>query len=215
MANNTNGKPVAEIRVGRITATIWQNTPTDEGVFYSVHITRLFRRGSTWDRTPAFGRDDLLTVAKVADLANTLIYELQTQSNSATRRTTPAPPNARNAAAGPLPAAAFSVHASADRRHAGGSSAGRAARPRAGGVCRGPAGRRPGGPAREEMPARGRQAQHSPVSPRNRCPSPGRCRSRLPRSPTAPRRAGPRRRPRGATAHVQWRQRRRQQQHER
>ena len=45
MANNTNGKPVAEIRVGRITATIWQNTPTDEGVFYSVHITRLFRRG--------------------------------------------------------------------------------------------------------------------------------------------------------------------------
>ena len=77
MANNTNGKPVAEIRVGRITATIWQNTPTDDGVFYSVHITRLFRRGSTWDRTPAFGRDDLLTVAKVADLANTRIYELQ------------------------------------------------------------------------------------------------------------------------------------------
>ena len=36
MANNTNSKPVAEIRVGRITATIWQNTPTDEGVFYSV-----------------------------------------------------------------------------------------------------------------------------------------------------------------------------------
>ena len=24
MANNTNGKPVAEIRVGRIIATIWQ-----------------------------------------------------------------------------------------------------------------------------------------------------------------------------------------------
>ena len=118
MANNTNGKPVAEIRVGRITATIWQNTPTDEGVFYSVHITRLFRRGSNWDRTPAFGRDDLLTVAKVADLANTRIYELQNaiefrNPQPATRKTTPttpAPPNARNAAAGPLPAAAFSVH---------------------------------------------------------------------------------------------------------
>ena len=113
MANNTNGKPVAEIRVGRITATIWQNTPTDEGVFYSVHITRLFRRGSTWDRTPAFGRDDLLTVAKVADLANTRIYELQNAiefRNPRTTPTPPAPPNARNAAAGPLPAAAFSVH---------------------------------------------------------------------------------------------------------
>ena len=112
MANNTNGRPVAEIRVGRITATIWQNTPTDDGVFYSVHITRLFRRGSTWDRTPAFGRDDLLTVAKVADLANTRIYELQNAiefRNPRTTPTTPAPPNARNAAAGPLPAAAFSV----------------------------------------------------------------------------------------------------------
>ena len=32
MAHNTNGKPVAEIRVGRIIAAIWQNTPTDEGV---------------------------------------------------------------------------------------------------------------------------------------------------------------------------------------
>ena len=46
MANNTNGKPVAEIRVGRIIATIWQAPPTDKGVFYSVHITRLYRCGS-------------------------------------------------------------------------------------------------------------------------------------------------------------------------
>ena len=44
---------------------------------YDAAATRLFRRGATWDRTPAFGRDDLLTVAKVADLANTRIYELQ------------------------------------------------------------------------------------------------------------------------------------------
>ena len=57
MANNTNGKPVAEIRVGRIIAAIWQNTPTDEGVFYSVHITRLFRRGvlCTWKWQPEKG----------------------------------------------------------------------------------------------------------------------------------------------------------------
>ena len=117
MANNTNGKPVAEIRVGRIIAAIWQNTPTDDGVFYSVHITRLFRRGLNWDRTPAFGRDDLLTVAKVADLANTRIYELQ----NAHRIPQPAGRRRRRrrrlthetAAAGPLPAAVFSVQ---DRR---------------------------------------------------------------------------------------------------
>ena len=46
-------------------------------MFYRVHIIRLFRGGLSWDRTPEFGRDDLLTVAKVADLANTRIYELQ------------------------------------------------------------------------------------------------------------------------------------------
>ena len=47
------------------------------GASFDLRNNALFRRGSTWDRTPAFGRDDLLTVAKVADLANTRIYELQ------------------------------------------------------------------------------------------------------------------------------------------
>ena len=212
-------RPVPEIRVGRITATIWQNTPTDEGVFYSVHITRLFRRGSTWDRTPAFGRDDLLTVAKVADLANTRIYELQK------RNRIPQPAGRRRRRRRRL------THETPRRDRSP---------PRPSLYMRAPAGgtledRLPDGPLapaqavsvgtrladalaalHEKKCLHGaRQAQHSPVSPRNRCPSPGRCRSRLPRSPIAPRRAAPRRRPRGATAHVQWRQRRRQQQHER
>ena len=82
MANNTNGKPVVEIRVGRIIATIWQNTPTDEGVFYSVHFARLFRRGSTWDRTPAFGRDDLI---RTGFLVGSIVWEIEATKPILTR----------------------------------------------------------------------------------------------------------------------------------
>ena len=49
------------------------------------------------------------------------------------------------------------------RRHTRGSAAGRAVRARRGGVYRRPAGRRPGGPAREGIPARGHQAQQHRV----------------------------------------------------
>ena len=58
-------------------------------IFYSTQITRLFRRGTNWDRSPSFGRDDLLTVAKVADIANTRIHELQAEARSAGREAEP------------------------------------------------------------------------------------------------------------------------------
>ena len=83
MTTNNHDTPVDEVRLGRITATIWRNRTTDEGIFYSTQITRLFRRGTNWDRSPSFGRDDLLTVAKVADMANTRIHELQAEARSA------------------------------------------------------------------------------------------------------------------------------------
>ena len=98
MTTNNHDTPVDEVRLGRITATIWRNRTTDEGIFYSTQITRLFRRGTTWDRSPSFGRDDLLTVAKVADIANTRIHELQAEARTTTGRE--ADPEADAAAAG-------------------------------------------------------------------------------------------------------------------
>ena len=81
MATHTPNQPVAEVRLGRITATIWRNrTADDDGVFYSTQLTRLYRRDEKWERAHAFGRDDLLTVAKVADLANTRIHDLQAEA---------------------------------------------------------------------------------------------------------------------------------------
>ena len=67
-------KPVHEIRVGMITAAIWENTTTN-GLRYSVRLTRIYRDGEEWKRTESFGRDELPLVTRVADLAHTWIHE--------------------------------------------------------------------------------------------------------------------------------------------
>ena len=66
-------RPVHQIRLGRIRATIWQNQ-SDHAIWYNVTLSRLYKDGEEWKSTASFGRDDLLTVVKVADLANTWIH---------------------------------------------------------------------------------------------------------------------------------------------
>lgn len=66
-------RPVHEIRMGRIKATIWENE-TENGSRYNVNLTRLYKDGDQWKDSTGFGRDDLPLVAKVADLAHTWIF---------------------------------------------------------------------------------------------------------------------------------------------
>jgi hypothetical protein len=66
-------RPVHEIRLGRIKATIWENE-TENGSRYNVNLTRLYKDGDQWKDSTGFGRDDLPLVAKVADLAHTWIF---------------------------------------------------------------------------------------------------------------------------------------------
>ena len=63
-----------DIRLGRIKATIWANA-TDKGTRFNVKFGRLYKDGTEWRTSDSFGREDLLLVAKVADLAHTWIYE--------------------------------------------------------------------------------------------------------------------------------------------
>jgi hypothetical protein len=70
----TNQKPAHEIRLGAVKATIWANETTG-GTRHNVTVCRLYKDGDEWKRTESFGRDDLLVVAKVADLAHSWIYE--------------------------------------------------------------------------------------------------------------------------------------------
>ena len=66
-------RPAHEIRLGRIKATIWGNQ-NDNGTWYNVTLSRSYKDGDEWKSSTSFGRDELLTVAKVADLANSWIH---------------------------------------------------------------------------------------------------------------------------------------------
>lgn len=70
----TKQKPVHEIRLGTIKATIWANQTTS-GVRHNVQVARLYREEDQWRQSESFGRDDLPLVAKVVDLAHSWIYE--------------------------------------------------------------------------------------------------------------------------------------------
>lgn len=66
-------KPVQEIRLGVVRAAIWRNE-TENGPRYNTTFSRIYRDAEQWNNTDSFGREDLLLVAKVADLAHTWIH---------------------------------------------------------------------------------------------------------------------------------------------
>ncbi len=69
-------QPVHEIRIGRIKAAIWQNE-TANGTRHSVTVSRFFKTDESpdWQHSDSFGRDDLLTLAKVLDRAHSYIID--------------------------------------------------------------------------------------------------------------------------------------------
>jgi len=70
--------PIAKIRVGLITASIWER-PSESGTFYSVSFERRYRDSDgNWQTTHSYDTGDLLALAKAADLAHSKIVEAQT-----------------------------------------------------------------------------------------------------------------------------------------
>lgn len=67
-----NTRPVHEIRIGLIKAAIWGNQ-TEDGIRHNVTFERRYRDGEDWKSTHSYGRDDLLTLSKVADEAHSWI----------------------------------------------------------------------------------------------------------------------------------------------
>jgi len=66
--------PVQEIRLGRIKGLVWKND-TAAGARFSITITQLYKDGDTWKETTSYDLRELPLVAKVADKADTWIYE--------------------------------------------------------------------------------------------------------------------------------------------
>jgi len=70
-------QPAHKIRSGVLHVTIWSNTG-DKGKWYSVVPSRSYKQGDdTWKETDSLGFDDLLTMAKLFDLAHTWIMHQQ------------------------------------------------------------------------------------------------------------------------------------------
>ena len=71
----TKQRPVHEIRLGAVKATIWPNE-TANGTRYNTTFSRLFKNGDDqWQQTDSFGRDDLPLLTKVADQAHDWIFQ--------------------------------------------------------------------------------------------------------------------------------------------
>ena len=68
--------PIHQIRIGTVIASIWERE-SQSGTYYNVSFNRMYKESEEkeWNYSDNFGRDDLLVLAKVSDLAHTFIYE--------------------------------------------------------------------------------------------------------------------------------------------
>ena len=73
----SSNKPVAVVRIGAVKAAIWPNQTESGVVRHNVTFSRIYKDAEgNWKSTSSFGRDDLLVVAKLADMAHTKIFEV-------------------------------------------------------------------------------------------------------------------------------------------
>ncbi len=67
--------PVAKIRVGSVTANIWENV-TDKGTFRNVTVESRYKDGDgNWRSSRSFKLSELLALAKAVDMAHTRIID--------------------------------------------------------------------------------------------------------------------------------------------
>ena len=74
MATHNNSKPAAELRIGTVKATVWENE-VGGITHHNFTFSRIYRDDDQWKTTHSFGFKNLLNLAKLADQAHTLITE--------------------------------------------------------------------------------------------------------------------------------------------
>ena len=67
-------RPVKEIRLGRVRASIWQNTNSKQETWFSVVLTRGYKDGDQWKNSHSLGLDDLLVAGEVLRQAALWVY---------------------------------------------------------------------------------------------------------------------------------------------
>ena len=77
---STKQLPIQTLRLGRIKAAVWENG-ADKRAFFNVTFARTYMdEEKKFHDADSFGRDDLLLLSKLADLAHTFICERQSNS---------------------------------------------------------------------------------------------------------------------------------------
>jgi len=73
----TKQKPIHEIKIANVRATIWANPLDDGRVIFSVGFSRLFKDVDGWHDATSFRRNELLFIAQAAELAFHWILDQQ------------------------------------------------------------------------------------------------------------------------------------------
>jgi hypothetical protein len=121
----TNNQPPTDtVMLGPIRAAIWENQTDKGGRYYSVTTERRYfdSESGTWKSTTSYGRDDLLPLGKVVEMAYLRIHELQTLSRAKqceeaegeAPTETQSPPPANSAGGTAAPAKTAKARAKAD-----------------------------------------------------------------------------------------------------
>lgn len=77
-------QPAAKIRMGVVTVSIWRNLDQDGRAWYSATVERSYKdKNDQWKHTNSFGRNEMLVVAKIANLAHSKIHELESRDRAA------------------------------------------------------------------------------------------------------------------------------------
>jgi hypothetical protein len=78
----TNTKPAHKIRSGAIEVAVWRNDG-ENGPWYSVTMSRSYKKDMEWKQADSFGQDDLLLLAKLLDQAHSWIISQPTTKQQA------------------------------------------------------------------------------------------------------------------------------------
>ena len=82
--SDTQKKPAGRVYLHPIQAAIWRNESSDGIAFYSTTFERRYQdKEGKWQSTNSFSAEDLLLLAKVADLAHTEVVKLRAADRKA------------------------------------------------------------------------------------------------------------------------------------
>ena len=68
-------RPLHEIRLGRVWATVWENSG-EKGTYCKATFSKLYKgKDNKWQDTTSFGREDLFLLAEVARQAALFLHQ--------------------------------------------------------------------------------------------------------------------------------------------